>query len=204
MDGLAWIARLRGDYDAAIPYLEESQRLWDAAGDRGGVALSLDSLGRVARLRGDYTAARGFLEASLAIRREIGDRGSIAETTKALAWVARGQKDHAEARSLAREALTIFRQQDDKQEIAESLELLAACAAAQNQPDRAARLFGSAEALRETIGAPLPPASRPDYEQGVAATRSALDVQAFAAAWAEGQAMTREQAVAYALTENQP
>jgi UDP-N-acetylmuramyl pentapeptide synthase len=41
----------------------------------------------------------------------------------------------------------------------------------------------------------------PVAQARVAAVRAALGEEAFAAAWAEGQAMTREQAIAYALEE---
>ena len=42
----------------------------------------------------------------------------------------------------------------------------------------------------------------PVYVRGVAEARAKLDAAAFAADWAAGRAMTLEQAVAYALTED--
>ena len=80
-----------------------------------------------------------------------------------------------------------------------SLEYLARVAGGLGQPERAARLFGAAEALREAIGAPLPPSGRDDHEREVAAARAHLDEHAFVQALAEGQAMSLEQAIAYAL-----
>jgi hypothetical protein len=87
------------------------------------------------------------------------------------------------------------------------LEGLARVAAAREQKERAARLFGAAEALREAAGAPFPsgaragtqPAERAAVEQHVATVRTALGSEAFAAAWAAGRAMTLDEAVAYAL-----
>ena len=67
--------------------------------------------------------------------------------------------------------------------------------AAQGEPAWAARLWGAAENLRETIGTPLPPVYRADYERSVAATRTQLGEQAFAATWQEGRNMTPEQAL---------
>jgi hypothetical protein len=58
---------------------------------------------------------------------------------------------------------------------------------------------GAAEALREAIPAPLPPADRADHERQAAAARDSLGKKAFAAAGAAGRRMTMEQAVAYAL-----
>jgi hypothetical protein len=47
----------------------------------------------------------------------------------------------------------------------------------------------------------VPPVARHDYDRDVAVARAQLGETAFAAAWAEGRAMTLEQAVAYALEE---
>jgi hypothetical protein len=44
---------------------------------------------------------------------------------------------------------------------------------------------------------------RKDYERYLASARAQLDEAAWEAAWQEGQAMTLEQAVEYALNENQ-
>ena len=87
----------------------------------------------------------------------------------------------------------------NKREIAYCLEGLAAVAGEQGQPDRACRLFGAAAALRKTGGWPLEPVYQSEYQRQVAALRDTLGEKAFAAAWAEGQAMTLGQAIAYAL-----
>ena len=75
--------------------------------------------------------------------------------------------------------------------------------ALRGRPVRAARLWGAAEGLRERMGMSL---SKFDitysgYEQVLAAVRSALDEAAFDAAWAEGRAMSPEQAIEYALSK---
>jgi hypothetical protein len=57
-----------------------------------------------------------------------------------------------------------------------------------------------AEALRETIGAPLAAAYRPDYDRQVSATRAALDAATMATALAAGRAQPVEQAIAEAAT----
>jgi len=65
----------------------------------------------------------------------------------------------------------------------------------------AARLWSAAEALRHTIGAPLAPAERLFYEPRRAAVRARVNETTFRAAWAEGQAMPLEQAIACAHAE---
>ena len=81
----------------------------------------------------------------------------------------------------------------DKEQIASGLEGLASVAAMQGELAWAARLWGTAEALRDAIGAPLQPIEWADYEQAVAAARDYLGEETFASAWAEGRAMTAEQ-----------
>jgi len=68
---------------------------------------------------------------------------------------------------------------------------------------RWAQLFGAAEGLRAVIGIVVSglPIERAAYEESVASVRAQLDQQTFAAAWAEGRAMTLEQAIALALDE---
>jgi DNA-binding NarL/FixJ family response regulator len=63
----------------------------------------------------------------------------------------------------------------------------------------AAWLFGAAEALREMIGSPVPPAERAAYERDRATLRAALGAQALAAAWAEGRASDWRDAAETAL-----
>ena len=60
---------------------------------------------------------------------------------------------------------------------------------------RAARLFGAAEALRETLGTQLLAFHRRSRDPGVAGLRAVLDGAAVEAAWAAGRGLTLEQAV---------
>ncbi len=74
----------------------------------------------------------------------------------------------------------------------------------QGQPVRSARLWGAAEALREAIGAILSPLERSYYEPHIVAARAPLDEEAWEAAWEEGRALTRAQAIEYAFSEVEP
>lgn len=93
------------------------------------------------------------------------------------------------------------REMADGRGVAVFLEGLAREAGVRGQAERAARLFGAAAALRVALGAPRPLAECEDYEAHLLATGEQLGSKAFAAAWAEGWGMTREQAIAYALVE---
>jgi hypothetical protein len=75
------------------------------------------------------------------------------------------------------------------------VEALGRVVAAQGHLERAARLYGAVTALRETLHTPLRPIWRAEMDRAVTAARAALGEEAFAAAWAQGRAMTLEEAV---------
>jgi len=59
----------------------------------------------------------------------------------------------------------------------------------------AARLYGAADTLRVALDIPLPPADYALNERSIIAARNTLGETAFAAAWAEGEALELEQAI---------
>ncbi len=200
LNNLGIVADERGDYGAARARHEESLAILRGLGDRHGIANTLNLLGVVADEQGDFGGARVLLDESLAIRRELGDRHGIALSLINLGNVAFGQGDLAAARALQEEGLAIRRGLGDRGGIAYSLESMAALAVPVGAPLHAARLWGAAERLREAIGSPIPPNERARYEGQVALARAAgADDTAFDAAWAEGRAMTLDQAIADAL-----
>ena len=113
--------------------------------------------------------------------------------------LARDLGDYGRAAALYRESLALRRELNDPLETARSLEDLAVLAARQGQAERTARLLGANEAQCEAIGAAPPVAVRTEYEWTLATARSALGEERFAAVWAEGRALSLDQAVAYAL-----
>jgi hypothetical protein len=74
---------------------------------------------------------------------------------------------------------------------------LAGVALGEGQTQRTAQLLAVARRLVE-IGH-MHPVDRDDYERDVALARAQLGEDAFTAAWAEGQAMSLEQAITFAL-----
>ena len=85
--------------------------------------------------------------------------------------------------------------------LADGMDWLAAVAGAEGHFVRAARLFGAAEAQWRASGGVRYPPDRSAYESDLAVVRAALGEAELAVAWADGQAMTTEAALAYALAE---
>ena len=81
------------------------------------------------------------------------------------------------------QSLALNRQLAEKGMTPFNLEGLASLLARQGEFRWAVQLWGAAEALREAMPFPLPPADRVGYEQTVATARTQLGEEAFTAAW---------------------
>src|SRR5829696_3502634 len=188
----------QGEYALARPLAEESVELFREGEDKFGLAITLSRLGITALAQGDAAAAWAYLQEGVAIAREIEDDWALALALRNLGIGAFRLGDYEQAVVQLRESLAVLRETGNPLYM-QNLELLAAAVSMRGEHERAAWLFGAAEALREAVGAFVLPLYRGEYERGVAAVRSGLDEVAFSAAWSEGRAMTPEQAVEHAL-----
>ena len=185
-----------------VPALyEEAVGLEPEVGDRRVVANLLLFRGLVITSQGDHERATTLYEEALALFREIRDVQGMGHCLNNLALMAVVKGDYDGASLLMRENLRIARESDYKLGIQYSLLGLGLVAASREQPARAARLWGAVEAMEEAFGITITPLARShtDYESHLAASRSRLGEEAFAAAWSEGRAMALEEAVEYAL-----
>jgi len=200
LDGLGRIATETGDDAAAQAYFEESLEVARSSGMLPDVATILDDIGRLAWCRHDLAAARGHHEAALSMSRTLGDRLRRAAALDHLGRVALADGDRDEAARRHAEALAVAWEVGHRLRVAWCLEGLAAAAdASAGGGERAVRLLGTAAALRETMGAPLPPSQRPSYERHLGALRAVLPAPDFGAAWEAGRAAPLEEAVTLAL-----
>jgi non-specific serine/threonine protein kinase len=195
------VAMTLGDYQRATTLLERVLPAHRQQGDLHGVGWALCYLAGIQQLQGDYARAVPLFEESLAVFQDLQDKYGISYQLWYLADTLRDQRNYEQAKRLYRESLHIRHALVDKTGLAECFEGLAEVAAEEGQPVLAARLFGAAHWLRETIGTPLAALRRPAQERAVANARTALGEDVFGAAWAEGQTMTLEEAIAYALQQ---
>jgi hypothetical protein len=82
-----------------------------------------------------------------------------------------------------------------------AVEGLASLNVNQNEPERAARLFAWADAMREKIGDSRPPIEQASVDRDLAGIRSQLDDTTFENACKAGRHLTQEQAIEDALLE---
>jgi len=204
LNRLGMVLREQGDLTRATALFEESLALRREAGEKQGIARSLVTLGHVARDRGDLAQAAALYEESMALHDELGDKHGLALVLNYAGATAYRRGDRRSAGSLYKEGLALAHAIHHMASVAASLEGLAVIAAGTGRPADAARLLGAASALRSGHGMPLPPSEQADNERTVALARRALGDEAFVSAWARGQALSLEQAVAEARRTDEP
>jgi predicted ATPase/DNA-binding CsgD family transcriptional regulator len=200
MTNLGLVNSQGGEESCGQELLEEAVALFRELGDARGITFALNSLGELMRIRGEYAQARVLYEESVAVRQQNDLRVDPAQFVN-LGAVMRHLGDDRGAWKLYEDALQGGRELGQKQAVAYGLMGLAGLLGERGQPERAVRLLGAAEAMLENIGFHIEPVDRPDHERDVATMRAQLDGAKFEAAWAGGQAMMLEEAVAYALDE---
>ena len=249
LSGIAWLATLQGEFDAADPMAHESLAVALSAGARkeeatahhalallelhqghydlasswmeGALTLyrELEStivagpqyvssayalLGQVALARGDTSAAETYLEEGLRQLRDQGFTWRLSETLRCLGDLARDRGELDNALERYRESVELAHEHGDRLFLAHALGGLASIAVARGRPERAARLFAAANAVREQLDASIDGWDRPAYERYLAATRDGLSAEEFTAAWAEGSLLSLDAVVAEALDGSDP
>lgn len=200
LNNLGIIARFQRDLTEARQMNEESLALFRELGDRWAVGQLLNNQACVASDQGEYAEARMLLQESLMIRRELGDKAGLALSLNTLADVLLDEGKFTEVRPILDESLAINRELGDKTAIAYLIEDYGGLAAAEARPEEALQLAGFASALRESIGAPLPPAEQARVDRMIAPARETLPASVAATEWDTGRSLKLEQAIELALT----
>jgi predicted ATPase/DNA-binding SARP family transcriptional activator/DNA-binding CsgD family transcriptional regulator/Tfp pilus assembly protein PilF len=204
LDSLGVLASAKGDPEQAISYFSEALVLSRETGNVRRSAASLGNLGITMLVHKDPDRATVMLDESLVLFREIGDISNVAIGLMYSALAALTRGDHERVRALGKESLKLLQKAEDKQHVADCLEIMAGAAGAQDRAQRAARLWGAAESIREEIGVSLQPEDRRVLDPYLAAARLGLGDVGWRVALAQGRTMMPERAIEYALSEEDP
>ncbi|MFI0355190.1 AfsR/SARP family transcriptional regulator [Actinomadura sp. 9N407] len=186
MAELGRVALLTGDLVQARELHERALRMGTELASRDVTEFAEVGLALVARRLGEHETAERHLRACLGGLRRIGGRSGISFILAQLGFVAAERGDAAGALALHREALDAARSTGDPRAVALAVEGIAGARALAGHHAHAARLLGTAAALRAAAGAPLPPAERGDVDRIASSARAALGEEDFARAFARG------------------
>jgi predicted ATPase len=197
LNGLGITAASSGDYEKAKEYNTEGLAVRREIGDKDGAAWALYLLGVGALYQGYYAEASGYLEEALLLSRQVDNIYMVGMTLSRLGPAVLGQGQDRLAEQYLVEGLKLPLTAREYSVVC--LFELGGLAGFRKQWERLARLLGAVDVY--LAGAPLILTGPRVRERHVAAARANLDEAAFAAAWAAGQAMTIEEAIAFALEE---
>ena len=154
--------------------------------------------------RGDLGKAQSLIEDAIAVFRSSGDKWALAILLANLSHVMVCRGDIEQAIVTAREGLLLSHQSVDRRSLTWCLTYLGVTMAARKQFARAARLWGASQRIGESIGSHPPTQTTAIRNLYLPSVRQSLGDETFAAAWAEGERMTPDAAVADALCDDEP
>lgn len=199
---LAWNALDRQDIPYARSLIEEAGQLADSVGDTIIIAWVNKTLGNIAQDRDNLRQARFHLEKSLEHFRQAKLPEACNMITIDLADVELQAENIERAEELYKESIKLHRTSLlNHPPIPDILAKIARIAQRQGLFERSARLLGAAQVWGIGKTATLLP-DIDAFETGIATAQARMERTAFDEAWATGQAMTQDQAIAYALEDS--
>jgi predicted ATPase/DNA-binding SARP family transcriptional activator len=186
--------------------IEVAQKLLDAANTlfrqlnmKSGTSYMLQAYARIAAIKGDYETASMRLQECLDFDKQYGYHTSSLWAQSLLAYLALYRREIAKAHELFIKTVKAFYQDQIEIGVAFTLEGTAGLCIVVDKPEIAAQLLGWADAMRKRIDDPRPPLEQADVDKTIAACIAKMGEVAFSDVYDEGQKMSMDEAVAYAL-----
>lgn len=184
--------KARGLLKKGLEVLKEDDNIF-------GHTMLLFGTAMAARYNSRYAEARIQFMPLLEVFHSMGDHHRANMVNSEMAHMDRVEGKHAEAEAMYRETIIEWKRLGHRAAVANQLECFAFITKAKEQPERAAILFGAAEALREKINIHMTEMERIEYDREVADLKANMDDKDFNIAWDKGRAMEMDQAIQLAL-----
>jgi predicted ATPase/DNA-binding CsgD family transcriptional regulator len=201
--GIAWVLNLKGlhaeeqkEYTKAKQFYNESLSLRLELGDPWFIAQTMQNFGPIFLQEHDYPNAKKYSDETIVWFQRAGYKRGVARTMGTLADITWMEGDLAGALKILKQSLSQLVEIGDKPSIADSLAALAIIENEDGHPKRAARLFGAAEALSDTLDSMLD-IDREVYGKKLSAMREHLNQPELNQAWQEGRSMALDQIVEF-------
>jgi predicted ATPase/class 3 adenylate cyclase len=195
---LGWLAELslkKAEWDHAAAYAERNLTLGRELQNPYLTAIAMVNLGEARQHVGELPQAIELYRQALPLFQNLDDKRCTAYTLCVLGTATLVLGDATQAWQLLVESVLLFQTLGDKASIAECLEGLGKVAISLKDPKMGIRLFGTAEALRESIGVPLPRGARQEQDQYTSDTQTGLDQADIADCRAAGRAIPYFEAI---------
>jgi non-specific serine/threonine protein kinase len=194
----------REDLAAAADRCEEALRVLKNTSDHGLVGVTRKAIAELLYMRGDCGTARGILAECVTAARERGDVRRTAGHLDKLAWAQRCCDEPEAASDSWKEALNMDRRLNEQIGIVFGLDGLSCAAEGRGHDKRARRLAAAAMRLSDEMSFRYDPWYLGQIEASRRRSQSRLGPRESEDAWAQGWSMSLDQAIDYALGENEP
>jgi tetratricopeptide (TPR) repeat protein len=196
---LANVVTRRGDLEQARRYLDEGLEIQKSHGVGWTIAWFLSNIGELLRSADKHGEARSYYNDALPLLESAGIVGDVTRTKFALAYVALRLDDVEDAQRSFGLALDEYTRMGNHRGVAECLQGFASVAVAQDEGQRAARLFGAADRALEEAGAGPWPADAHERKRDIADLQQLMFDADMEREMALGRSLSVEQARARLL-----
>jgi predicted ATPase/class 3 adenylate cyclase len=186
----------------SIERMQDALQRFEKLGDVAGVAKAKGNLAFYLAFTGDMESAGALLEEAIAGYRQLHEKFHLADALIAYAQGLLLRGDYVDARAALIEALGLVHEADNWAAVSGVLEGVSFLESRQGRHERAVRILGSFQEIRRTMEFTYPLAASSTLGIDVVAdARNAIGDEAVDQALAEGRAMGRAEAVAYATEQ---
>ncbi len=189
------------DFAKSDAFREKAMELMKEQGSRWSYGITVYGFGNLLILQKEFQKAREKFEIAMQTMQELGSTRNVIMIKSDLAHILRHEGNYSQALSAYQETIKEWQRMGHRSAVAHQIECLAYIARALEQVEKATRLLGAAEALRQRIDIEMTPPEREEYEKEVADIKTTIDEKEFASLWAEGRSMTMGDAIELALED---
>jgi tetratricopeptide (TPR) repeat protein len=200
LSSLGYFHVMDGKIESALTYLDEASKLYQQLNLRL-LSSTLLAYGQIALARGDFERARAYIQENARNGHERGNQQDYLWSRAHLGYVALREGSINESRQIFMETARDFQKDGYEIGVIFTLEGMAELYVSVGKPEHAARLIGWAEAARGKLGDTRPLLEQANVDKIIAASLAKMGEVEFSDAYEEGQGMTLDEAVMYALTE---
>ena len=168
------------------------------SGNPSAIAFATLNRGRILSWAGRLDEARPWFAQAEQAYQAIGDLRFVLVARSDFGHALRRGGELDEAEALTRETIRDWQHFGSRGAIANQLESFSFMALARGDSQRAARLFGAAESLREAASTVMLGPEQVEYDRHLAQLRRSLDPAHLEREWAAGRAMSMEEAIDFA------
>ena len=197
------IANITGDKAKAQEFKDKHKAVLREEGASVDPAEDKLDQSEKAFLKGEIETSVRLTEEALAILADRGDKYRLVNTLSGSAHFLREQGQLAEALVFYRRSIRLWQDFGHRGAVAHQLECFGLIALVKGQPARAAKLISAAESLREVVNSVRTPTEQKEFEGARLELKTHMDESEFNNIWQEGRSMTMEQAIEFALEENE-